>query len=863
MSSQSSQHVEHSRHGQSHMRGQHFAQSQHVEQEAIATYPIRKAQTMRFTLGAPRSATTIGDGTFAVFLRSSGAEDTQTALWASWFDANGEHYETLLADPHVLMQQVGERNKEDIPEQERARRERARESAAGIVSYSLSADGKRIAFVLDGNIWLTDLDTTQPEQSNTRLIQAEPVLPAPILMPTISPDGKLLAYSTGKSVVILELGRSTKTAGRGHTRRSNSKTQYADHIACMCATANAQNSVQVGLAEFAAGEEMDRYEGFWWAPDSQSLIIERADESPEPVWWITDPAHPDQAPRATRYPRALTANADVQLYYVDLQQVNSQELVLEELPEIIWDRKAFEYMAALSWTRGQQPVIQVQNREQNITQILEVDIAGKRSESAENTAKGTVCDTTGAAANANQITTTVLEEQHQGPWMDLIHGVPALTESGVLVNAYVDMDADTVRLHANGTFISPAGWQILEVLQVSDKAVIARATRDSRGVAVVRFAMPQQVQSLPKRDTAKHDLARNSVSQHDVVIQYTESEQTAYAANASYTVLSQEQGVATATCAGEGMVLTQRTMDSTRVSVTHTYKDYQPAMLTDNSAELGFEPNTHLVHLGEDKLCAAITLPSAGSKYAASKQLPVLLRPYGGPMHREVMFSLAMYADSQWWADQGFIVVSIDGHGTGARGPHWDYAIKDAFAEVTLADQVAGVKALGSALEQLRAELGGHRSGKSRHAAAVQIPQPDMGRVAIMGWSYGGYLSALAVLRAPDVFRAACAGAPPTDWTLYDTHYTERYLGLDPAVYESNSLINDARKLRSKLMLIHGFADDNVTVAHTLRLSQALLAAGKEHTVLPLTGITHMTNDPTVAQNLLLLQRDFLYDALA
>lgn len=852
MSSQSSQHVEHSRHAQSHMRGQHFAQSQHVEQEAIATYPIRKAQTMRFTLGAPRSATTIGDGAFAVFLRSSGAEDTQTALWVSWFDADGEHHETLLADPHVLMQQVGERNEEDIPEQERARRERARESAAGIVSYSLSADGKRIAFVLDGNIWLTDLDTTQPEQSNTRLIQAEPVLPAPILMPTISPDGKLLAYSTGKSVVILELGRSAKTAGRGHTRRSNSKTQYADHIACICATANAQNSVQVGLAEFAAGEEMDRYEGFWWAPDSQSLIIERADESPEPIWWITDPAHPDQMPRATRYPRALTFNADVQLYYLDLQQVNSQELALEELPEIIWDRKAFEYMAALSWTRGQQPVIQVQNREQNITQILEVDIAGKRSASAaagvdagRDTSAGATTDTN---ANANQIATIVLEEQHQGPWMDLIHGVPAFTESGVLVNTCVDMNADTVRLHANGTFISPVGWQILEVLQVSDKAVIARATRDPRGVTVVRFAMPQQVQSLPM---------------HDGIIQYTESEQTAYAANASYTVLSQEQGVATATCADQGVVLTQRTMDSTRVSVTHTYKDYQAAVLTDNSAELGFEPNTHLVHLSEDKLCAAITLPSAGSKYAASKQLPVLLRPYGGPMHREVMFSLAMYADSQWWADQGFIVVSIDGHGTGARGPHWDYAIKDAFAEVTLADQVAGVKALEPALEQLCAELGGHRSGKSRHAAAVQIPQPDMSRVAIMGWSYGGYLSALAVLRAPDVFRAACAGAPPTDWTLYDTHYTERYLGLDPAVYESNSLINDARKLRSKLMLIHGFADDNVTVAHTLRLSQALLAAGKEHTVLPLTGITHMTNDPTVAQNLLLLQRDFLYDALA
>lgn len=163
---------------------------------------------------------------------------------------------------------------------------------------------------------------------------------------------------------------------------------------------------------------------------------------------------------------------------------------------------------------------------------------------------------------------------------------------------------------------------------------------------------------------------------------------------------------------------------------------------------------------------------------------------------------------------------------------------------VSLADQIEAVKAL----PQLDWENG---------------PKPDLDKVAIIGWSFGGFLSALAVLDAPNVFHAACAGAPPTDWTLYDTHYTERYLGLDPAVYERNSIIADALRLTRPLMLIHGFADDNVTIAHSLRLSQALMAAGREHTFLPLTGITHMTNDETVAENLLLLQRDFLRKALA
>ena len=121
----------------------------------------------------------------------------------------------------------------------------------------------------------------------------------------------------------------------------------------------------------------------------------------------------------------------------------------------------------------------------------------------------------------------------------------------------------------------------------------------------------------------------------------------------------------------------------------------------------------------------------------------------------------------------------------------------------------------------------------------------------------------LAVLRRPDVFHAAVAGAPVTDWRLYDTHYTERYLGFpdqDQDAYERSSLISLAERAAEPrlLMLIHGLADDNVVAAHTLRLSGALLAAGYPHQVLPLSGITHMASQETVAENLLLLQLDFL-----
>jgi dipeptidyl-peptidase-4 len=164
------------------------------------------------------------------------------------------------------------------------------------------------------------------------------------------------------------------------------------------------------------------------------------------------------------------------------------------------------------------------------------------------------------------------------------------------------------------------------------------------------------------------------------------------------------------------------------------------------------------------------------------------------------------------------------------------------------------------------------------HAAAERCADLDLGRVAIRGWSFGGYLASLAAFRHPETFHAAIIGAPVTDQRLYDTHYTERYLGHpddNPAVYDHCSPVKDAERLaRARsggnggqgkdpitvrpLMLIHGFADDNVVVAHTLRLSSALLAAGYPHTVLPLSGVTHMASQEDVAENLLLLQVDFL-----
>jgi dipeptidyl-peptidase 4 len=250
--------------------------------------------------------------------------------------------------------------------------------------------------------------------------------------------------------------------------------------------------------------------------------------------------------------------------------------------------------------------------------------------------------------------------------------------------------------------------------------------------------------------------------------------------------------------------------------------------------------------LGERQLRAALLFPA---NHKPGTRLPVLLDPYGGPGAQRVLGYQNIYLTSQWLADQGFAVLVVDGRGTPGRGPAWERSIRDDFAGATLDDQIDAL-----------------------HAAAAQYPDLDLGRVAIRGWSYGGYLAALGVLKRPDVFHAAVVGAPVTDWRLYDTAYTELYIGHpgeQPEVYNANSLFPEAgegawqwAEPHRPMLLIHGLADDNVVVAHTLRLSSALLAAGRPHRVLPLSGVTHMTPQEIVAENLLNVQMEFLREAL-
>ncbi|WP_171170872.1 S9 family peptidase [Streptomyces sp. I05A-00742] len=699
------------------------------------SFPRQYARTQRYTLGVPRAFTVAPDGSRVVFLRTRSGTDRSHVLWVLDLD-DGREYPA--GDPAVLLGGA----EEELSPEERARRERAREGSAGIVDYAVDSAAELAAFALSGRLFVAEL------QGGSTV---ELPVPGPVADPRPAPDGRHVAYAAGGALRVVE----------------------ADGSGDRVLAAPEAEGVTWGLAEFIAAEEMDRTRGYWWSPDSDSLLAARVDEAPVRRWWIADPARPADAPAEIAYPAAGTPNARVSLALFGLDGGRT---------DIEWDRERYPYLARVHWSAGGPPLLLVQARDQRTQVVLEVNT------------------TTGA-------TRALLTEEDPANWLDLFPGVPAWTPDGRLVRI-ADTDGARALVVGERALTGPELF-VHAVLDITEGSVLVSA---SAGAAA----------DDPEPGSA-----------HVWRIGEGGAER-----------LSDRPGRHSAVRSGAVTVLASVTPDRPGVE-TVVLRDDKPVATVASLAETPvLSARPRFTRAGDRGIPCAVLLPTGYRD--GDGPLPVLMDPYGGPHAARVVASHNAHLTSQWFADQGFAVVVADGRGTPHSSPAWEKAIRDDFAGVTLDDQVAAL-----------------------HALAGSHPL-DLGRVAIRGWSYGGYLAALAVLRRPDVFHAGIAGAPVTDWRLYDTHYTERYLGLPderPDVYDRNSLVTErglsaAAEQHRPLMVIHGLADDNVVAAHTLRLSSALLAEGRAHEVLPLSGVTHMTPQEQVAENLLLLQVDFLRRSL-
>ncbi|MFF2651178.1 prolyl oligopeptidase family serine peptidase [Streptomyces sp. NPDC058045] len=467
--------------------------------------------------------------------------------------------------------------------------------------------------------------------------------------------------------------------------------------------------------------------------------------------------------------------------------------------EVEWDRARYPYLAQVHWSSSGAPLLLVQARDQRSQLYLAVDPADG--------------------------STRMVHADEDPVWLDLFPGVPCWAPSGRLVRIADEGGARVLSL-GDRPLTGPQ-LHVRAVLDVGEDDVLVSA---SAGAAAAEPETGEihvyRVSELGTERLSREPGVHSAVRSGALTVLVSSALDRP---GASVRVLRDGKRIATVASGAQRPVLTARPV-LTEVAVV-------PEGGEEAASATGADED------GSYRIPCAVLLPSDYRE--GDGPLPVLLDPYGGPHGQRVVAAQNAYLTSQWFAEQGFAVVVADGRGAPGHSPAREKAVHRDFTR-TLDDQVAAVREL-----------------------ATRFPL-DLGRVGIRGWSYGGYLSALAVLRRPDVFHAGVAGAPVTDWSLYDTHYTERYLGhpaSDPAPYVHSSLVHEGELVEPgeqhrPLMVVHGLADDNVVVAHSLRLSSALLAAGRPHEVLPLSGVTHMTPQEQVAENLLLLQVDFLKRSL-
>jgi len=687
-------------------------------------------------LGEPRNITVSDDGHKVVFLRSNAGDDPVNRLWL--LDVESGH-ETLVADPHVML---GADDADDLPPEERARRERLREGAGGITSYSTDTHGARFVCTLSGRLFVGDL-----HQVNVREIRTV----GPVFDPRLSPNGEWVAYVCGRSLRVVAVREQDEHEQNEHGFELAGPALFDE-----------PDTVGWGSAEFVAAEEMSRYRGFWWSPDSRHVAVCRVDEAPVPVWHIADPAHPERPANVVRYPAAGSDDAIVSLHVFDAIEGTRVD--------VSWDADAFPYLTDVDWIDADALMVTVCSRDQRTF----VTLRASRMDGA----------------------TVEIARRTSDTWVDIVPGVPAHMGNGSLV--MVDDRDGWKRLIVDGVTVTPVGMNVRAVVNVGHDDVVFSAN----------FADHPECQSA-HRWNGDHILA-----------------------------LTELDGTNSVAIGATTMVVRRSSTALSRATIT-VIDGERRHDITSHAEEPLVNPRPLFIRAGARRIPCALLMPT---NHVPGTKLPVLMDPYGGPHAQRVVDSYAAHCTSQWFADQGFAVLVVDGRGTPGLGTDWERAVHLDLAAPVLDDQVDALLAV-----------------------AAEHPDLDTLRVGIRGWSFGGYLAALAVLRRPDVFHCAVAGAPVTEWRLYDTFYTERYLGhpaTDPAPYDRTSLLNEAHRLERPLLIVHGMADDNVVAAHTLQMSSALLAAGKPHEVLPLSGVTHMTPQAVVAENLLRHQLDFLRRSL-
>ncbi|MXP24901.1 prolyl oligopeptidase family serine peptidase [Altererythrobacter indicus] len=690
---------------------------------------------------SPRGVKLSPDGRYLTLLRNRDDDRERYDLWG--FDRENGQW-TMLVDSEKLG------SGRALSEAEKMQRERLRiGDLKGIVTYEWAADGKSILVPLDGDLYLARLDGTVQRLTDTEEAELNPALSKTGAYISFVRDGQLYAGDVGAEARAI-------TPKEGDT-------------------------VQWGVAEFVAQEEMDRHKGFWWSPDDRRIAVARVDEAPVGIVTRASIGASGTKTFEQRYPAAGTPNADVQLFVMDPNGGNRVKVDLGPNEDI--------YVARVNWAPdGKTLYVQRENRDQTQLDMLSVDPA---------TGKSSILFS---------------EKARDKSWINLTDNYRFL-DDGSLIWWSERSGFGHLYHFSKGKWqqLTSGDWVVtsLDGLDQKTGRVTFTANRDdvlATQVYALNLADPSHIEMLS--DPAYVNNAKMDDAGKTLIVSRS----------------SQNQPPQSYLADAEGKRLTW--IEENALTADHPYAPYLASHRPTQFGTVKAEDGTPLHYM-------MIT-----PKLEKGKIYPVIFSHYGGP-HVQVVTKAWQGGLPQAIVDKGYIYFAIDNRGSNNRGVDFESAIWHAMGSVEVSDQKQGAKYLKS------------------------LPFVDADKIAIYGWSYGGYMTLKMLEEDPGFYAAGIAGAPVTRWELYDTHYTERYMGnptRDKAAYDASSAIPEADKITDPMLLIHGLADDNVVFENSSELIGKLQHDAVPFEMMLYPGQTHSVKGPKISVHVWDTIFDFLKD---
>lgn len=506
-----------------------------------------------------------------------------------------------------------------------------------------------------------------------------------------------------------------------------------------------------GAVDWVYEEEFSFHKGFHWSPEGSYIAYYQFDEREVPKFSMDiygSALYPAQ--QVFKYPKAGEVNSKVSIHIYDVKK-GSEQVV--ELPE------SYEYIPRIKWTQDDDElVIYTMNRHQNELKLWEVEVED------------------------DELEVELLYQEQAEAYLEINDDLRFLEDGSFIWTSEKDGFKHLYHYNDEGKLkkqITKGPWEVTEFYGLDEE----------NGWLYYQAAEASPLQ----REIYRVKLNGRSKQK-----------------------LSEQAGWNSASFS-KGFKFFINTYSS---AATPTYETLQRAngeqvrVLNDNA---GLVERMKGFALSEKEF---LQIPNAEGTplnawmikpqdFEAGKKYPVLMFVYGGPGSQTVQDKFDGF-NGMWYqslAAQGYIVVSVDNRGTGARGRDFRTVTYQQLGKYETEDQIAAAQWL------------------------AQQDYVDGKRIGIWGWSYGGYMSSLGLTKGAEVFKAAIAVAPVTNWRFYDNIYTERYMRTpqeNAAGYDDNSPINHVEKMKGAYLLVHGSADDNVHVQNTMRMVEALVQANKQ-----------------------------------